>query len=47
MDEAHTAWNEAAAAFAKLPGHKRETKANLALAKQIETARKAVRTKAP
>lgn len=43
MDEARTAWDEAAAAFSKIPGHKRETKANLALAKQIEAARTAPR----
>ncbi len=47
MAEARTAWDEAAAAFARIPQHRRETRANAALAGQIEAARTAIRTKAP
>jgi tetratricopeptide (TPR) repeat protein len=47
MAEARIAWDQAAAVFAKIPGHKQQTKANQALAKQIETARNIANTKAP
>jgi tetratricopeptide (TPR) repeat protein len=38
-EEARTVWNQAAAAFEKLPAQKRETKSNQALAKEIQSSR--------
>lgn len=44
-EEAKMAWNQAASAFERIPAHKRETKSNKAMAKEIQAARSTTASK--